>query len=424
MKLFSVIAMACAMVVPAQASASTFCAELAQVDQLPKKYAKRGPFHADEATGWIVGEDQLKSSFDVTEEVEALWVAIEAEFASRGTQLMVLAAPPRPLFAPTSAVPKDYDRDHARLAFSTYIERLNSAGIAAPDLTEVTETPMSDAFYFARDTHWTPKGAAISAVRLADLSGQLSGDLDDISFADSYAEKGSLSAVVEATCGVRPDAEVVPAPSYAKVGGADALLSGGEDASIALVGTSFSDRYKTDSYQVSGALAHAFGREVENFSVTGGGLVGAMGAFIQSGALERGQFETVVWETPYTSPLTNVSGLRQVLGQLQAGSDLTELYAGPITSDWKTVKLNADASKGSTLQIETPGVTDGRLVVELYDADDKKLRVKLVKSDRIAAEMRSDIWSLSLTALPIATVKKVKLKLESASADGKVMLIN
>lgn len=406
------------------AMADPFCAALSDTDQLPKKYAKRGPFYADAQSGWIVGADQLKASYDVTPEVTALWQAIKDEFDARGATLTVLAAPPRPLFAPANVLPESYAADADREAFTNYIGALNKAGIAAPDLTQVLESSASQDYYFKRDTHWTPSGAYASAKLLGTSLNVVATKPNDAPFDQSYDEKGSLSAVVENTCGMRPERETVAAPSYAVSGGAGALLADTKPASIALVGTSFSDRYKTDSYQVAGALAHVFGEEVQNLSATGGGMVGAMEAFILSGALEQGNFNTVVWETPYTTPLTNVSGLRQVLGALQKPDALVNIYTGDIGRAWQSVKHDISAAGAASLQITTPGVTTGKLSVELFGAEGEKMRVKLVKSDRIDLALQNDVWRLSLATFPIKGVNRIKLKLDQPVAAAEISLIN
>ena len=424
MKLFPTLAALIALTAPATLTAAPFCDALADVEQLPKKYAKRGPFHADAASGWVVGEDQLKASFTVTEETTALWSALREAFATRGAQLVVLAAPPRPLFAPEGVVPANRDLDALQAGFSAYIEALNAAGIPAPDLTQALSVDVAEDYYFARDTHWTPKGAAWSSVELATLMGQMPPSLEDLPFAETYSEKGSLSAVVEKVCGTRPVAEETVAPIYASVGGAAALLGDAGDPTVALVGTSFSDRYQTDAYQVAGALSWALGADVQNVSLTGGGLVGAMSGFIQSGALEQGQFQTVVWETPYTNPLTQIAGLRQILGALEASENQTEIYAGPLNGDWQAIALGAEVSEDGSLVIETPGITAGTLIVELWSADKTKLRLKLRKSDRLEADLRSDVWHVSLAALPIADVARVKIKLDGDANAARVMLTN
>lgn len=424
MKILSQIATVCALSIATTATAYPYCDALFDRDQLPQKFAKRGPFHVDADTGWIVGQDQLRSTFDVTDEVSALWREVGEAFRAKGVVLAVLSAPPRPFFAPAEVLPASYDATKARKAFSSYIHDLNAAGILAPDLTVLADTPTSQEYYFKRDTHWTPTGALASAELLATSLGAEKSSRVEAQFDQTYVEKGSLSAVVEKTCGARPEAETVPAPNYARTGDAAALMGATEAASIALVGTSFSDRYKTDSYQVAGALAHVFDAEVKNFSATGGGMVGAMEAFIQSGALEYGQFKTIIWETPYTSPLTQVSGLRQLLGALQKTGQAVAIYTGKIGTDWQTIKHPIESQSTKALQITTPGVMTGKMFVELYDSKGTKVRVKLIKSDRIDPAARSEIWRFSLAALPIADIARVKFKVEHAVDAAQIALIN
>lgn len=410
-----------ALVIPAFSSAAPYCADLTDPDALPSKYQKRAPFYSDTTSGWIIGNDQLKGDFAVSSEASALLRHIVAEFESRGIELAVLAAPPRPLFAPTDArtaagVPTDFEAGALQDGFSAYIGALNAIGISAPDLSSLAEGDSADAYYFKRDTHWTPFGAATSAALLAEAldGGPASTSLSDVAFSSEYSEKGSLSAVVEKVCGARPAVETMVAAEFAQPGSAASLLSDAPaGSSYALVGTSFSDRYQRDAYRVADALAHVLQAPVENYSVTGGGMAGAMEAFIRSGALASGAYKAVVWESPYTAPLNDVSQLRQILGALQSTrtADRSEIFAGAVGDDWVQVKHKLAVSDVAGLEIQIADVSAGILYVELYDKDDHKTRIKLVKSDRIDASDRTDLWTFALTDLPTTDVVRLKVRL-------------
>ncbi len=424
-QLLKTLALATALAAPTSLLATPYCEELGIVNQLPKKYAKRGPFHVDAETGWIVGADQLKSNFAVTDEVNALWAKINAAFAAKGVKLVALVAPPRPLFAPNVPKTMVYDARKSKAEFAKYISALNDAGIVAPDLSNLADTVDATDYYFARDTHWTPKGAAVSAAMLAEtLTGQTAKvSIEQLQFSDSYSEKGSLSTVVEKTCGVRPEAEIVDAPVYTQQGDASALLADASDQAIALVGTSFSNRYQRDTYQVAGAVSHALKASVDNFSVTGGGLVGAMEAFITGGALDSGRYKTVIWETPYTASLTNVSGLRQILGALHQNGDETEVYDGGISPNWKQIDFDFSVSAYLSIRVHTPGVSTGKLELEFYDAHGQKTRIKLIKSDRVEVSERSDVWAIALSALPIVEVSGFKVKMKAGVKGASIVLV-
>lgn len=427
---------AIAIIIPSISMAEPYCAALTEQDQLPQKYQKRGPFYSDQSSGWIVGQDQLKSDFSVSDETIALWQDIVAEFKARDISLVALIAPPRPLFAPPKArealnLPDSFVAEKTQAEFAQYIAALNRAGISAPDLSVLATQSVADGYYFKRDTHWTPKGAAISAALLQQV---LSGDntnamMSTIKFSQVYEEKGSLSDVAEKTCGHRPEVETVVAADFAKAGdAADLLGENNNHKSVALVGTSFSDRYKRDAYRVADALAFAMDAPVENFSVSGGDLVGAMEAFIRNGRLDSGNHSTIVWEMPYTAPLTNESGLRQILGALKETSTQseTEIYAGDIENEWVQVKHPFTAHDYSGLKIETPDVAVGQMIVEIFDISGEKTRVKLVKSDRVKSEERSSTWTIALAALPAKEIARVKVKLnaQKTAYSARIRLIN
>lgn len=408
------------------ANADPYCADLISQDQLPKKYQKRGPFYSDVATGWIVGQDQFKNKYDVSAEAEILWRGITAEFDKHGVELVVLAAPPRPLFAPQSAIdamdlPADVKMSDLDDGFSAYIAALNAAGITAPDLSTIAADASSADYYFARDTHWTPMGAGVSVAHLNAAMGRasVSDSMARIDGSATYEEKGSLAGVVKDVCGARPDIETVPAPQYAEQGSATSLLGDAPELDkIALVGTSFSDRYQSDAYQVAGALAFVMGASVDNFAVTGGGLVGSIEAFVRSGALANGDYKTVVWETPYSAPLTHVDGLRQVLGALQTNDEQVpaDTLDTRIGKDWINIDHSFPVTDVRRLEIETEHTNTGHLVVELIDAKGGKTRTKLVKTDRVSADLRHTKWAVALDDVPEGQIVRIKLRLPKAKS--------
>ncbi len=417
MKPLSLLSIAAVALVANAAQAAPYCEAMNGKDTLPSKYQKRGPFYSDTASGWIIGDDQMRGKFTISDEVRLLWSAIRAEFAAQGVDLAVMAAPPRPLFAPaevrTDMGKADYDVDTVAEAFNRYIAGLNDAGIAAPDLL-VTASAADRPYYFQRDTHWTPSGAALSANALAVAIG-LATDVAAPEFSETYEEKGSLSMVAKDACGSRPAPETVAAPDYAKAGDASSLFGVVSGPALALVGTSFSDRYQRDAYRVADAITHYTGASVENFSVSGGGVTAAMEAFIRSGRMK--EFETVVWEAPYTEPLTNISALRQILGALisqRSGGDAAEQIV-ELSGAWTSISPKIDMTGSRAIEVQITGVETGQLDIEFYDIDNKKTRIKLRKSERVAATLRSDIWSVALGEIDPATIARIKLRLKDAS---------
>ncbi|MEL7463864.1 MAG: hypothetical protein AAFN79_07340 [Pseudomonadota bacterium] len=406
------------------AAAAPYCDALGDRDALPSKHQKRGPFHSDAASGWIIGDDQLRARFEMSAEASLLLSAIREEFTAQGATLAVVAAPPRPLFAPGEALAAmglaGYDAAATAAEFQAYVKALNAVGVAAPDLLAALREG-GEAVYFKRDTHWTPTGAALSAAALADAL-KMRADAAAPAMTGGYEEKGSLSAVAEAACGARPEAETVAAPDFAKAGGADALLGdAAAGPALALIGTSFSDRYKRDAYRVADAIAHYTGAAVENASISGGGATSAMEAFIRSGRI--GEFDVVVWETPYSEPLTNLSALRQILGALKSAriAASAEGQEIAVSREWATVEPEIAITAEGAIELEIDGVEVGQLDVELRGADGAKTRIKLRKSKRVEAGRRSDRWTFALGSIDPQSIDRIKIRLKGAEAATAIM---
>ncbi len=398
-------------------AATPYCENVEQKDALPSKYQKRAPFLSDAASGWIIGADQLKTDYVSDAEVRGLWARIAARFEEAGTQLVVLAPPPRPLFTPEETLNKlgvsqIIDPTQLQRLFSKYIADLNAAGIVAPDLSRHATTSNASGFYFQRDTHWTPFGAYLSAAQLAENLGLPTKPAPEFDL--DFSEKGSLSSVVAAVCDSRPVAETTKRADYPSTG---TLLGGASQKRVALVGTSFSDRHQRDSYQVADALSYVLDADVVNASHTGSGMNGAMLAFLADQSVDLGSFETVIWENPYTTPMTNADGLRAVLGELEKRQSkrARDVFTGLLDGDWQNIREPLDSSQSPAVELSLPGLTVGRIAVELI-AGDKKYKVDLRKSERIPTPQRSDDWVFALDQLPHTKFDRLKVKILSGQS--------
>jgi len=116
--------------------------------------------------------------------------------------------------------------------------------------------------------------------------------------------------------------------------------------------------------------------------------------------------------------------LRQVLGALQAPETRENIYSGAIGDDWQSAKYEIASDSDVSLQFTTPRVKTGKLSVELYSTTGEKLRIKLVKSERIDPALQSNVWRLSLAALPFKVVNRIKFKLDQTVAGAEIALLN
>ena len=383
------------------AQAEPYCADLLNKDALPKKYAKSAPIYSDAESGWIFTKDQLKDRYDMKSTSQELVQAIADEFAERDVQLAIMVAPPRPVVAGQEQLDaamgnERYDVEAARASFDKLIEGLSQTGAIVPNLSDVAlaDPAIREDFYFRRDTHWTTVGAAVSAIELAELVNTRAPDLfpndgvfraADLVPSDTIEEEGSLAKIVTTVCGKSPDVETATSFDLTRGGG---LLGDAQNGpSIALVGSSFSDRYKRDHYRFGDALARAFDADIENYSVSGGGPIGAIEAYILSGALDRREHPIVIWELPYTESFNSTSFLRQLLGALQRRT-ATQIVS-EFGSGTDAVSINVEDGAGfSGIEIVSADLSNQSFRLEVHFDNGSKSRVSLNRRGAVPTSIR------------------------------------
>ena len=411
--------------------AEPYCDALTAKKSLPKKYKNKAPFYSDAKQGWIIGNDQLRVDFSISDEARFLLRQIVNNFNQRGVTLAVVIPPPRPLFIKfgQNQTLGGYQAEKANQNFRRYIRSLNDLGIISPDILTPAEIMLKERYYFLRDTHWTPEGSALTAIILANELGvvaDVNNTFAKVRFNENYSEKGSLSSVVGKICRQSLPPEIVKIASFTQVGDAASLLmaQSTHDPEIALAGSSFSSRYGRDVYRFSDALAFALAGPVDNYSVSGGGVISAIETLILSDAFKSGRYKTVVWEVPYTQNLSVISSLRQILGALNTleAKSSTQLYKGRLGGQWRSVSYRFSGSGIIAVAIHANSSDISQIDLEFYEKKKKKLRVKLQKSIRIPASRRSDIWTVSLAGIDVTKFTRLKIRLKGAVSSHDVSL--
>ena len=254
-----------------------------------------------------------------------------------------------------------------------------------------------------RDRHWTAVGTAVSSTALARTVNTHAPDLfandGNLAFRELEAsgaiqEEGSLAEVVHKACGITLPAETSETFNLSRNG--DLLETHVDDPAIALLGSSFSNRYKRDHYRVADALARAFDADVENFSVSGGGPIGAIEAYVMSGAFDRKDHDLVVWELPYTESFNSQSFLRQLLGAIsesRAPIKAAELQKQPQAT---LVKL-AEGTATSGIEIEAEDIAKQSFNLEVRFDNGSTAKVYLGRRNSVPVNMRSSSLRSSLS---------------------------
>ncbi|MCG7493020.1 hypothetical protein MHM86_05655 [Thalassobius sp. Cn5-15] len=435
------------------ATAAPLCDAFTSADQMPHKYRKLAPVLSGSPTDWIITADQMKTNYTPDSEAQALLARIVAAFRAQGTELAILMPPPRPLVAGQSQLealsggPVQYDTQAVSAEFHQMVAELRAAGALAPDLLNVAtqDDALRDAYYYRHDTHWTPVGAAQSAVALAEEvvakatapdpqpssatphEGWQAADLSAFAgrdvrrpaptSTDSFVEKGSLAKMTKNVC-AKPIAPVeMPIPAFEPDNDDDTLglLADTSDRpQILLAGSSFSNRYKKDAYRVAHAISAALGADVTNHSVSGGGAIGAIEGVVNAGLLDApGAYDLVVWELPYTEGVTSISTLRQLLGALELRRAPQPIAVAEMEADGKT-KLPLSDISPSLLTVRAPEAKLQRIKVDLRFADGTKTTLSLARRAAVPASLRSPLWTLSLAGLDGRGLKTATLRYDGS----------
>lgn len=405
------------------AQADPYCSDLLQADTLPGKYAKNAPIYSDAASGWIFTRDQLKDRYDMKPPAQALVTQIVAEFARRDVALAIVVPPPRPVVAGQAQLDAamggaHYDLGAARASFSGLVAGLAATGAIVPDLQQaaLTDPAVREAFYFRRDTHWTTTGSAISAIHLAAAVNRAYPDLfandgmftaADLRQAGDIEEKGSLAGIIRQVCETPLGNETAQAFDLTRASEGGLLGEPAQSPAIALLGSSFSNRYKRDHYRFGDALARAFDSEVVNYSVSGGGPIGAIEAYVLSGALEKRAHDLVIWEVPYTENFNSTSFLHQLLGALRLQDQTPHMSMTPKQAGAKAVVMLTNDTPVTGIEIVAKDARKQNFRVELHFKDGPRQKLSLRRREAVPAEMRSERLFGSLEGVAAGTLEKI-----------------
>ncbi|MEM9435654.1 MAG: hypothetical protein AAGA15_01325 [Pseudomonadota bacterium] len=416
------------------ALAEPYCAPMLDADALDRPYQRLAPIYNSTETGWIFGSDQLDYRYVLNATEQALLAELVAELAERGTQLAVLIPPPRPVVAgqavvdATTGQPGAYDMAAQATAFHEMMTQIASTGATAPDLLTLalSDRSLTDSYYFQRDTHWTNRGAAHSALALAGAVNAQDATFDPAELVpvEMAEERGSLSRIVTATCDTTPDAETSPLFDYSShLPQSGGLLSetGADGVQAVLLGTSFSDRYGRDQYQSADALTSALGRPVENRSVSGGGIIGPFENYLLSDDFARDRPDLIIWEFPYTYQLRE-TGLRQLLGALRSERGVTSAGVFELTEDEAQIDMSSAHSRSSLLGLRMVEGSARDIILRLHLEDGQDVRLRLRRKSRMEEVAILDTWWIDLRGLG-APLASLGIEVRGDADLGKVELI-
>lgn len=263
--------------------------------------------------------------------------------AEQGTTLIYVNVPTKgqamPQYLPPEAAAYGYDPELMQANYRDVTDRLNAAGVPAPDLmTAMLKAGPDEKVFFQADFHWTPDGARLAAQAIGEMIRSLPAYAEvtpvaftsqegapEIAFSGlrrelqtycketlpevqastwltTRATDGDLDAADIFADAEAPEAEAPEPDSAAPASDAplDIFGTGGDEASLVLVGTSFSD---SSINNFSGFLSEYAGIEAVNYAITGGNQFGSMTSYLTSREFAEDRPTFLVWENPIYNSL-------------------------------------------------------------------------------------------------------------------------
>ncbi|MAM62969.1 hypothetical protein [Maritimibacter sp. UBA3975] len=251
---------------------------------------------------WLFSDEEMRPAKpdSVTAAVDQIEV-VARELAEQDTQLVLVPIPAK------ADIYRDEAPDGAGAAMAEQYARFRTAladrDIASVDTRPALVTGRSDApMYLTTDTHWTPRGAAQVADRVAESEHVETGGTEFIRRPRAPEEfVGDLVSFVTSdrlapSLGLGPE-RVTPYVAE-EAGGAEGGIFAGEaedGIDLVLIGTSYS---ANKSWSFAPALKLALQRDVLNLATEGRGPLAPMLDYLADPARAGAEAETVIWEYP------------------------------------------------------------------------------------------------------------------------------
>ena len=337
---------------------------------------------------------------------------IAQNIEARGTRFAMLIPPPRSVVAGQMIVEEtsqtsDLGLQELAADFNGLMAQIQTLGIPAPNLLSIS----GEGFYFQRDTHWTPLGAARSVLALSSAMDFVPPHgIDDLEIVGTDQQQGSLMKLVNALCDTNVPGESYPVYDYAAQR-AEAFDGVSSRGTLALVGSSFSNAFRRDAYQVGPALEAATNLDVLNHGWPGGGMVGPMETYFLTGAYQQELPDWLVWEFPYTGKLREAQ-LRQVLGALRARPDLDHEDLPLVNGN-----LITEVPPETTLiGVKTYDPTLQELKVRIWLSNGEIKVLSLKRAEAMLDHIPLDVWWVDLSNLE--GMEKLRIEVRGSQSNG------
>ena len=262
--------------------------------------------------GWVFRTlTDMKDDFELNEISQRRFKRLHDAFASHGIELVITLLPTRGMMHSEHIEMDEASLEKAWESYISLSKQLESQGVHV-----ATASRGAKDFYYKRDHHWRPDGARFIAQEVAKKVRALPAyeyisKTQYTTQEDGTAEQaGTFSKFINKACGSAIKGETVP--SYKTVAANTDLFGDTPNADIVLVGTSNSTQSASKA-NFDGFLREYIGSDVENLSVSGGGMDTAFYNWLHSENYNEHKPKIVIWEVPVYQDFDNGPLFRQLI---------------------------------------------------------------------------------------------------------------
>lgn len=280
--------------------------------------------------GWLFRDQDLKHTFGPNKQVYKKLDQLKQALQDKGTALVMVPIPTRPLVHPQALGEVAFDIQQSRESYVNYLRQLRRAGVIVPSLEKLYNQPISKPLFFSRDHHWNHRGArsvaryTAHAIKKSPYYAALSQYDFESQMLANQSNHGSLQKAAEQICGERYPKETFKIYQTAPVTGGETvnvdvdLFGDAEAADVVLVGTSNSHG-KLD-FNFSGFLSQYSHLKVENVAMSGGGYSGSLKRYLASPEFHQQPPKFLVWEMPSYYSLNDIDFFDEALALIRGES--------------------------------------------------------------------------------------------------------
>jgi alginate biosynthesis protein AlgX len=383
-------------------------------------------------------QSDLRLQHPVDDIVVGQLATLTRVLADQGTTLVFVNVPTKgqamPGFLPTGAVAYGYDEAVMQANYLDVTNRLNAAGVPAPDLmTAMLAAGPDEKVFFLSDFHWTPTGARLAAEAIGKVirSHPAYEAVTPVAFVSQEAERETAFSglrrelqtfcketlpQVEANTWITTRAgddvsqasdifaEAEEPTDTASDGTLDIFGTDNGEASLVLVGTSFSD---SSINNFAGFLSEFSGIETTNYAITGGNQFGSMTSYLTSREFAENRPTFLVWENPIYNSLAQFGPLPmdELIAAAGPACDIATDFTmdeGALSATFPTGSLRP----GDAFLFDQGGEGARVATITLETASGLQRSVKLERSDRLRATGRfflrlEPFWQPDLTRIAV-----------------------